>query len=202
MGKVSFKEYKDYPQATNVSMNFAFLSRIVSPVSLLVAVGVIFVIPGIDKLPTVMVVALFIGIVVALTFGGSKLLVMLEEKAVERAIMRANEEYRNQQIFYCPKCGRIYEFDKTIATAECPQCRKNLYKTNATKVDWIRMTEPQKSEKKQYWKALAYAPPKKAPHTTQHASPVTQIKQYKELLDMGIITQQEFDNKKKELLNL
>ncbi len=33
-------------------------------------------------------------------------------------------------------------------------------------------------------------------------NPVKEIKQYKELLDMGIITQEEFDQKKKELLGL
>ena len=33
-------------------------------------------------------------------------------------------------------------------------------------------------------------------------SPAEEIKKYKELLDMGIITQDEFDSKKKQLLNL
>lgn len=33
-------------------------------------------------------------------------------------------------------------------------------------------------------------------------SPVDEIKKYKELLDMGVISQEEFDKKKKELLNL
>lgn len=37
-------------------------------------------------------------------------------------------------------------------------------------------------------------------HTQQSKSPVEQIKEYKELLDMGAITQEEFDAKKKELL--
>ena len=32
--------------------------------------------------------------------------------------------------------------------------------------------------------------------------PITEVKRYKELLDNGIITQEEFDKKKKELLNL
>ena len=33
-------------------------------------------------------------------------------------------------------------------------------------------------------------------------SPVEEIKKYKELLDLGIITQEEFDIKKKQLLGL
>lgn len=32
--------------------------------------------------------------------------------------------------------------------------------------------------------------------------PVDEIKKYKELLDLGVISQEEFDKKKKELLNL
>ena len=38
--------------------------------------------------------------------------------------------------------------------------------------------------------------------TVEAKSPVEQLKEFKELLDMGIITQEEFDAKKKELLGL
>ncbi len=38
--------------------------------------------------------------------------------------------------------------------------------------------------------------------TTEKISPIEEIKKYKELLDMGIITQDEFDVKKKQLLGL
>lgn len=37
---------------------------------------------------------------------------------------------------------------------------------------------------------------------TTDASPAEQVKQMKELLDMGIITEEEFEKKKKELLGL
>ena len=40
---------------------------------------------------------------------------------------------------------------------------------------------------------------KKEPST---ASPITEIRKFKELLDEGIITEEEFQKKKKELLNL
>lgn len=36
----------------------------------------------------------------------------------------------------------------------------------------------------------------------QHKSPAEQIKEFKELLDSGIITQEEFDTKKKQLLGI
>lgn len=38
--------------------------------------------------------------------------------------------------------------------------------------------------------------------STASPSPADEIKKYKELLDLGILTQEEFDQKKKELLNL
>lgn len=41
-----------------------------------------------------------------------------------------------------------------------------------------------------------------SPVTQNNVSPVEMIKQYKELLDMGAITQEEFDAKKKQLLGL
>ncbi len=40
------------------------------------------------------------------------------------------------------------------------------------------------------------------PTTSTAKTPVEQMKEYKELLDMGIISQEEFDAKKKQLLNL
>ena len=44
----------------------------------------------------------------------------------------------------------------------------------------------------------------KTAHTTilQNTSPIEEVKQFKELLDAGIITQEEFDAKKKQLLGL
>lgn len=39
-------------------------------------------------------------------------------------------------------------------------------------------------------------------NSTQKSDPIEDIKKFKELLDIGVITQEEFDKKKKELLNL
>ncbi len=41
-----------------------------------------------------------------------------------------------------------------------------------------------------------------APQATASTDPIEEIKKYKELLDMGIISQEEFDEKKKSLLGL
>lgn len=42
----------------------------------------------------------------------------------------------------------------------------------------------------------------KQEHDSQAVSPIDEVRKYKELLDEGILTQEEFDLKKKELLNL
>ena len=46
--------------------------------------------------------------------------------------------------------------------------------------------------------------PQRAPQATvvQQASAADELKKFKELLDMGVITQEEFDAKKKQLLGL
>ena len=41
-----------------------------------------------------------------------------------------------------------------------------------------------------------------SPQETLIKDPIEEVKKLKELLDMGILTQEEFDKKKKELLNL
>ena len=64
-------------------------------------------------------------------------------------------------------------------------------------------TPPQQPQQPQ---AAPYQPPVQAPPRPQ-AAPVVQdaadeIRKYKELLDMGAITQEEFDAKKRQLLGL
>lgn len=70
--------------------------------------------------------------------------------------------------------------DKIVDYSRCPACHSN------------NITEIKEGE------ATQQAPSTPAPAS----SPVEEIKKYKELLDMGIITQEEFDAKKKQLLGL
>ena len=70
--------------------------------------------------------------------------------------------------------------DKVVDYSRCPACKS----TDITEMKKGEVAQPQNS---------AAAP------TT---SPVEEIKKYKELLDMGILTQEEFDAKKKQLLGL
>ena len=66
----------------------------------------------------------------------------------------------------------------------CPSCGS---------VDLITLTKEQYEAEK---------PSKNVTTTIQALSPAEELKKFKELLDQGIITQEEFDAKKKQLLGL
>ncbi|MDD6678054.1 MAG: SHOCT domain-containing protein [Firmicutes bacterium] len=70
--------------------------------------------------------------------------------------------------------------DKVVDYNRCPACNS----TNITEMKKGEVAQPQSNT------------------TAPAVSPVEEIKKYKELLDMGIITQEEFDTKKKQLLGL
>ena len=70
--------------------------------------------------------------------------------------------------------------DKIVDYSRCPSCRS----TNISEIKDSEVLQQQNS-------TTAFA-----------TSPIEEIKKYKELLDMGIITQEEFDVKKKQLLGL
>ena len=70
--------------------------------------------------------------------------------------------------------------DKIVDYSRCPACNS----TNITEIKTGEAAQPQNNT------------------AAPASSPVEEIKQYKELLDMGIITQEEFEIKKKQLLGL
>ena len=69
--------------------------------------------------------------------------------------------------------------DKIVDYSRCPSCHSN----DISEIEDVKANQVNNTP---------------APTT----SPVEEIKKYKELLDMGIITQEEFDIKKKQLLGL
>lgn len=70
--------------------------------------------------------------------------------------------------------------DKIVDYSRCPSCK-------STDISEMKAGEEQQKQNNE------------APRASSH---IEEIKQYKELLDMGIITQEEFDVKKKQLLGL
>lgn len=75
-------------------------------------------------------------------------------------------------------------------------CAENIYRCVHETWDEIRIHET--------WDEIRMQRENKVPNANMSntKTPVEQMKEYKELLDMGILTQEEFDTKKKELLGL
>ena len=68
---------------------------------------------------------------------------------------------------------------------------------------WIALIHSLFLKDKNVKRVIPPTPTKRvAPPTSQSDTKVKKLKQYKELLDNGIITQEEFEQKKKELIDL
>lgn len=93
----------------------------------------------------------------------------------------------------------------TLVTAATKTCNLIISVAGAThKIDTLCKVEAERvvAVYHQYRKALKQASAQPQVVVQQAVDPIEQIKKLKELLDMGIITQEEFDAKKKSLLNL
>lgn len=78
--------------------------------------------------------------------------------------------------------------DKIVDYSRCPVC----HSMNISEMKEMGMEQQNNS----------VPAPTPAPESVPVVSPIEEIKQYKELLDLGIITQEEFNAKKKQLLGL
>lgn len=90
----------------------------------------------------------------------------------------------NANRWICPNCGAENSLSNTCAT-----CGRNRYSQPAI----------------EYTQTVASVPaqtPAVQTTSTQGDSKIEEIKAYKELLDSGVITQEEFDKKKAELLGI
>ena len=216
MGKVQFSYYKDCQEATDVSLTFALLYRVVVPVNLLLGFGVLEIIskiiPSKTNLPGAVWIILYIAIVIALSFFGIKLLRKLEERAIQKAIERAYAEYSNIEMLYCMKCDSMYSRDKNDNHSKCPECNSELKNTGITKAQWITYSESKKQELKTALRVVEQARQRKKalpvinePVKNENApakNEIDQIREYKKLLDDGAITQEEFDKLKQRILKL
>lgn len=111
-----------------------------------------------------------------------------------------------ERIHYCTKCKGTFSGPDGIT---CPKCSIPLLKTQVLLSDWQAFTSDTKEQLKQAFsegKCMFGGPEYPITTPTAPTAPITsnadEIKKYKELLDSGIITQQEFDAKKRQLLGL
>ena len=81
---------------------------------------------------------------------------------------------------------------------------ENSFTYDTSKISNEKMTEIVNYIKKRIdiYKSQKNIQPQTQVYATQPYSPADEIKKYKELLDLDIITKEEFELKKKQLLNL
>lgn len=107
----------------------------------------------------------------------------------------------NTPVYFCPKCKVIFSGD--VRNKKCFTCGTLMQETTILRDEWIWFTSAQKNnmitefEKGNY---LMDSPVLIPNHST--VSDVDEIRKYKELFDSGIITEEEFAAKKKQLLGI
>jgi ABC-type transport system involved in multi-copper enzyme maturation permease subunit len=109
----------------------------------------------------------------------------------------------NPHIFYCPKCNKTYS-NKGDSVQTCPECGSTLTETSILATEWRAFPQEKKDSLKQefakgnYLRSNIGAPV----IIQQQTNNADELKKYKELLDDGAITQEEYNIKKKQLLGL
>lgn len=110
-----------------------------------------------------------------------------------------------KHIFYCSTCGDVYS-SYGQKNEYCPTCNKLLMETTMPADEWRSLDNDKKESIKKAFADGEFSIDNKVTINKQNDinknDPVEEIKKYKELLDAGIITQEEFDEKKRHLLNL
>ena len=111
------------------------------------------------------------------------------------------------RVFYCPNCNSTYNSAR-MSRLICPDCKLPLIETVFLSDKWQQFSEERKEELRQRMReghgllGEVEISPEETVDAAPAFSPADEIKKYKELLDMGAITQDEFDAKKRQLLNL
>lgn len=111
------------------------------------------------------------------------------------------------RVFYCPNCNSTYN-SAWMSRLICPDCKLPLIETTFLSEKWQQFSEERKKELRQRMReghgllGEVEIIPEETVDAAPAFSPADEIKKYKELLDMGAITQDEFDAKKRQLLNL
>ncbi len=106
-------------------------------------------------------------------------------------------------IFYCKKCNTAWRGNSHGLSNNCPNCHVPTIETIIPLTEWNSFSEEKKDAMKAAFASGNYLRNSGSfRETTPFVGAAEELKQYKELLDSGIITQDEFDAKKRQLLNL
>lgn len=109
----------------------------------------------------------------------------------------------NPHIFYCKYCNATFSGDSDSKDKNCPECNNRIDETTILRKDWRNYSKEQKEQMKL---AMAQGQYMRYSSVVSIQTPITngadELKKYKELLDIGAISQEEYNAKKKQILNL
>ena len=101
------------------------------------------------------------------------------------------------RVYYCRNCDKVFSGTRLIV---CSHCKLPLFETRILRDDWRSFSPEKKAElRKAFAKGQAVPGDPEPARSTLDAGELTKLK---ELLDAGVITQEDFDAKKKQLLGL
>ena len=128
------------------------------------------------------------------------IILAIKGKASEEEMLR-----EKRHIFYCPACGSTYS-SQGKQIEHCDKCGDVLMETTVLFSDWTTYDDEKKENLKKAFSKGQYSiksvsvPVKQV--VVQQNNAADELKKFKELLDMGAITQEEYDAKKKQILDL
>lgn len=130
----------------------------------------------------------FIGAFILLNFGRSFLRTMriIQEKIINTSIS-----------YICPKCDNKVWYTVPQIRMTCPNCKEEVGFDDNKVYKITKENEKYFNTEQEKTNILL----EKQLNDNADKSNLAQIKELKELLDMGAITQEEYDKKKKELLD-
>ena len=115
------------------------------------------------------------------------------------AVMPAGGREANPvpRVYYCSYCNKVLSGTRLTV---CSHCKLPLFETRILRDDWRSFSPEKKAElRKAFAKGQTVPGDPEPARSTLDAGELTKLK---ELLDAGVITQEDFDAKKKQLLGL
>lgn len=102
---------------------------------------------------------------------------------------------KKARVFYCNSCKRVFS---GTSMSRCPECRVPVFETKILRKDWRNFTNEKKSQLKKAFSEGQYL--EGGFVSSSNKTRTNELRDLKELLDDGTITQEEFNAKKREIL--
>ena len=136
-----------------------------------------------------------------------------EKKKIKYKNIPVAEDFDNiPHIYFCKKCNSTYSgYKNDNLSKRCPNCKEELTETTILAKTWREYSKEEKEKAKSEIFAGIHSRNNGKRKSNiafirkEHKSDISvpdEIRKYKELLDIDAITEEEFEKKKRELLNL